>query len=62
MEKKSFREWRKERGYTTKYVADKLGITVPTLTAKERGKYDFTVLQKKILCDLYGVESIKQVV
>lgn len=60
MEKKSFREWRKERGYTTAFVASKLGITTPTLTAKERGKFKFTMIQKKLLCELLEI-TIDQV-
>lgn len=57
MEKKSFREWRKERGYTTAFVASKLGITTATLTAKERGKYSFTIAQKTIMCELYEISA-----
>lgn len=56
MERKSLRSWRKERGFTTKFVSDKLGIATPTLTAKERGKYPFTKVQEAILCDLYNIK------
>ena len=61
MEKKTFREWRKVKGLTTKYVGERLDITAPTLTAKERGKYPFTKVQEMILCELYGVK-IEQVI
>lgn len=56
MEKKTFRDWRKEKGYTTRFVSEKLDITAPTLTAKERGKYPFTKLQEAILCELYSIK------
>ena len=57
MAKKTFREWRKEKGFTTKFVSGKLDIAAPTLTAKERGKYPFTKVQESILCELYGIKS-----
>ena len=50
----TFRELRKSRGLTTKYVAEKLGIKTTTLTRKERNN-SFNTLQVKTLCDLYGV-------
>ena len=61
LEQKTFRDWRKERGYTTKYVAGVLEISPTALTARERGEVMFTKLQQKILCDLYRI-SIKQVI
>lgn len=57
MEIKSFKEWREEHGYTTKFIANKLGISVYTYRLKENGKKDFNLLQKQALCELYGIES-----
>ncbi len=53
---KTFREWRKEKGLTSSYVADKLGISVYTLNAKERGDSNFNLRQRKALCDLYDIK------
>lgn len=60
-EQKTYRDWRKERGYTTKYVAGILEISPTTLTAKERGDVKFTKLQQKMLCDVYKI-SIEQII
>lgn len=49
------REIRKEKGLTSKFVAEKLGIKTSTLNRKERDN-SFTVLQLGKLCELYGVE------
>lgn len=53
---KTFREWRKTKGYTAEYVAKELEISIYTLNAKERGDWDFNQLQKKVLCELYGID------
>lgn len=53
---KTFRQWRKENGLTSKFVADKLGISVYTLNSKERGDSAFSLRQRKMLCDLYGID------
>lgn len=53
--KKTVREWRKEKGLSTDYVADKLGIKRETLTRKERND-DFTLFQLKLLCELFKIE------
>ena len=55
----SARELRKRKGYTTKYVAEQLGITTRSLNRKERDN-SFTTLQWAKLCELYGV-SIDEV-
>lgn len=49
------REIRKEKGFTSKFVAEKLGIKTSTLNRKERNN-SFTILQMEKLCELYGVE------
>ena len=54
--KKTFREWRKEAGLTSSYVAKNIGLSTYTLNAKERGDKPFTCFQTKLLCDLYKVE------
>ena len=51
----TFRELRKSKGLTTKYVAEKLGIKDTTLTRKER-ENRFNALQVYALCELYGVK------
>lgn len=53
---KTFREWRKEKGYTTKYIASKIGITPYTLNRKEYGKADFTKVQEMLLCNIYEIK------
>ena len=55
VEKKTLREWRELKGYTTKFVANQLGVSPLTLTAKERGDIDFTAAQVNRLCELYRV-------
>ena len=54
----TLREIRKQKGLTTKYVAEKLGIKPRSLNKKERDN-SFTVLQLQILCDLYGVSLVE---
>lgn len=61
IEKKTFRDWRITRGYTTKYVAGVLKTKPTTLTRKERKGYGFSKLEQKLLCDLYGI-SLSQVI
>lgn len=53
---KTLREWRKEKGYTTKFVADYLGLATFTLNRKERGQKSFSCYQTKRLCELYNIE------
>lgn len=60
LEQKTFRDWRKERGYTTKYVAGVLEISPTALTARERRGRGFSKLEQKILCELYNIR-IEQV-
>lgn len=55
VKKKTLREWRELKGYTTKFVANRLGVSPLTLTAKERGDIDFTAAQVNQLCNMYGV-------
>jgi DNA-binding XRE family transcriptional regulator len=50
----TLREIRKLKGFTTQYVAEKLGIKPRSLNKKERDN-KFTVLQAETLCLLYGV-------
>ena len=51
----TLKEAREEKGYTTKYVAKKLGISPRTLNKKERDN-KFTMLQTATLCELYKVK------
>ena len=51
----TFREIRKQKGFTTEYVAEKLGIKPRTLNRKER-ENSFGALQKGILCKMYDVK------
>lgn len=53
--KKTLREWRHERGYTTEFVAEQIGLSRYTLNQKEVGRKDFSNLQTKLLCDLYHI-------
>ena len=53
--KKTLREWRHERGYTTEFVAEQIGLSKYTLNQKEVGRRDFSNLQTKFLCDLYHI-------
>lgn len=48
------REIREQKGYTTKYVAEKLGIKRESLTRKERNN-TFSALQLEKLCEVYDV-------
>ena len=50
----TLREARKLKGFTSKFVAEKLGIKQRTLNKKER-ENSFNVLQVRQLCELYGV-------
>lgn len=50
----TLKEIRISKGYTTKYVAEKLGVTARTLNKKERDN-KFTTLQLEKLCELYKV-------
>ena len=50
----TLREARKKKGYTSKYVAEKLGIKERTLNKKER-ENKFTLHQLMELCNLYNV-------
>lgn len=50
----TLKEIRILKGYTTKYVAEQLGITPRSLNRKER-ENKFTTLQVEILCELYKV-------
>ena len=52
--KKTLREWRHERGYTTEFVAEQIGLSKYTLNQKEVGRRDFSNLQTKLLCDFMG--------
>ena len=52
---KTLREWRHERGYTTEFVAEQIGLSKYTLNQKEVGRRDFSNLQTKLLCDLYHI-------
>lgn len=63
MDKKTFREWREISGYTAKHVASVLEMTPQTLCRKEKGAVDFTRLQQKVLCSLYGIDisQVKEV-
>lgn len=54
--KKTFRQIREERGIRTGYVAEKLGISVNSVCAKETGRRHFNVREVGMLLDLYGVE------
>ena len=51
----TFREIRKLKGFTSTYVAEKLGITPRTFNLKERDN-KFTALQSEKLCELYDVK------
>ena len=51
----TFREIRKQKGLTSEYVADQLGIKPRTLNKKER-ENSFGTFQKGILCRLYDVK------
>lgn len=59
-EKKSFRDWRKEKGYTTRFVSEQLGISIYSVNAKERGEARFTKLEQCSLCKLYDI-TLEQV-
>lgn len=48
------RDIRKQKGFTTKYVAEQLGIKPRSLNKKERDN-SFTTLQLSKLCELYDV-------
>lgn len=54
--RKTWREWRNEKGYRTSYVAKLLGITANTVCHKENGYGDFNIDETAILLDLYGIE------
>jgi DNA-binding XRE family transcriptional regulator len=51
----TLREARKKKGYTSKFVAEVLGIKQRTLNKKER-ENSFNVLQLMKLCELYDVK------
>lgn len=51
----TLKDIRIQKGYTTKYVAEQLGITPRSLNKKER-ENKFTVLQVETLCELYQVK------
>lgn len=56
MEKKTFKEIRKECGITAKHVAKNvLCINYNTMMAKENGRRKFSVSEAKTLCEFYGV-------
>lgn len=52
------RELREKKGFTTKYIAEQLGIKPTTLTKKERTNSfaAFNSLQIGKLCELYDVK------
>lgn len=56
MEKMTLRDWRKQKGYTTDFVAKHLGIARETLTRKERNN-EFSVFQIKLLCELFEINA-----
>lgn len=60
METTPIREKRIEKGLTTKYVAEYLGIKRETLTRKER-ENSFTLHQLRLLKELYGVADVKEI-
>lgn len=55
METKTLKSWRIANGYTTKFIADKLGLSVYTYRRKENGKASFKLVEQQILCELYGI-------
>ena len=54
------RDWRKVKGYSTKYVAEHLGIKTATLNRKERND-EFSTFQLKLLCELFGI-NVNQII
>lgn len=54
--RKTWREWRNEKGYRTSFVAELLGITPSTVCHKENGYGDFNIDETAILLDLYGID------
>lgn len=57
MDKKTFKEWRKEKGITASFVAKKLGITEQCLYNKEQGKSEWKLNEGLMLFSIYNVEA-----
>ena len=51
----NIKEYRKEKGYTQKEIADILGIKQASYSDKERGRRGFTVEELLILEDVLNV-------
>lgn len=51
----NIKEYRKEKGYTQKEIADILGIKQASYSDKERGRRGFTVEELLQLEDILGV-------
>lgn len=50
----TFQKYRKARGYSRMYVADKLGVSERTLAAYERGEREIATNLTIKLAELYG--------
>ena len=51
------KEQRIEKGFTLKYVADKLSITIRSLCRYESGEREPSIAMLKKICDLYDVSA-----
>lgn len=57
----SFREMRKKHGFTSKHIADYLGIKVDTLNAKERGDRAWNNKELIMLSMKYDIKDITNI-
>lgn len=49
-----------ESGLKLQFIADKLGISRATLTAKINGTSEFNQTEIQTLCDLLNIKSLKE--
>lgn len=56
MEKKTFKEIRKEKGISVAHIAKSLNKSRQTIYNKEAGTSEWNGLEVQKLCDLYGID------
>ena len=61
MNAEKFAQILREKGIKKSYIADKLGVTNGTLTAKISGKSDFTVSEMNTVSELLGLTNAEKI-
>lgn len=53
----TFAKYRKEKGYSQQYVADRMGVSKVTVHCWEKGKRQMFAHQFMDLCDVLGLDA-----